>query len=210
MGGVKQGKSVHKNAPVKQTNIKRVAIAILLALVGLGIYTVAYQYTHQAKLEADVRAKQSQIQKQLKELENKTNLNAEQQKQIEELNKQLQAKADAKAARVAYNATIAKQTAVAGSMTFTGDKATWMSQAGIAPSDWGYVDYIISHESGWRPDARNSIGCLGLAQACPGQKILNVCPTLDPVCQLQWASGYAGRYGGWAGAYNAWISKHWW
>lgn len=210
MGGVKQGKSARKGAPVKHNNIKRVIIAITLALIGLGIYTVAYQYTHQAKLEADNRAKQSQIQKQLKDLQDTTNRNTEQQKQIEELTKQLQAKAEAKAAQVAHNATIAKQTAVAGSMTFTGDKATWMSAAGIAPSDWGYVDYIISHESGWRPDARNSIGCLGLAQACPGQKILNVCPTLDPVCQLQWASSYANRYGGWAGSYSEWVSKRWW
>lgn len=202
--------SVPRDMIVKHSNTKRVVIAILLALAGLVLYTLSYQYTHQAKLEADLKAKQSQVKSQLEQLEKTKNLNVEQQKQIEELQKQLQAKADAKAAQVAYNASIARQAAVASSMTFTGDKATWMSAAGIAPSDWGYVDYIISHESGWRPDARNSIGCLGLAQACPGQKILNVCPTLDPVCQLQWASGYAGRYGGWAGAYNAWLRQHWW
>lgn len=93
----------------------------------------------------------------------------------------------------------------------SGNKHDWLMQSGIAESDWPAVDYIITRESGWNPLAKNSIGCLGLPQACPGSKITNACPDLNPVCQLQWATNYAnGRYGGWWGAYNAWVSKHWW
>lgn len=99
-----------------------------------------------------------------------------------------------------------------GTIVFVGgNKASLMAAAGISGSDYGYVDYIISHESNWNPTARNAGGCLGLGQACPGSKLTAVCSDLHPVCQLRFFSGYANsRYGGWAGAYSAWQSKHWW
>ena len=152
---------------------------------------------------SELKAKQAQEQADLKakQLE-------EVKKQNEELNKQLQTKATEKSRL----ASITNQHVSAGSVAavITGDKSTWLAASGIPQSDWGYVDYIISHESSWRPDARNSGGCLGLAQACPGTKILAVCPTLDPVCQLQWANAYAARYKGWAGAYSFWLANKWW
>lgn len=75
-----------------------------------------------------------------------------------------------------------------------------------------YMNFIFMKESGNNPYARNSIGCLGLGQACPGSKLLAVCPNLgDVACQKQFFTNYAvTRYRSWAGAYNAWISKHWW
>lgn len=92
------------------------------------------------------------------------------------------------------------------------DKQSVMAAAGISRSDYMYVDFIISHESGWRAGATNASGCAGLGQACPSGKLAAVCPNWqrDPVCQLKFFSGYAGRYGGWAGAYSAWQSKGWW
>ncbi|WP_309068650.1 transglycosylase SLT domain-containing protein [Microbacterium sp.] len=86
----------------------------------------------------------------------------------------------------------------------------WMRAAGIAESDWGYVDYIVSHESGWNPNATNaSSGACGLVQALPCSKVPG--GGYNPVANLQWATGYAtARYGSWAGAYAFWTANHWW
>jgi uncharacterized protein YabE (DUF348 family) len=97
--------------------------------------------------------------------------------------------------------------------TVSGDKQQWMRDAGIPEDQFAAVDFIIGHESGWRPGAQNAGGCAGLGQACPGSKLARVCPDwqIDPVCQLKFFNGYAvGRYGSWNGAYNFWLAKHWW
>lgn len=92
-----------------------------------------------------------------------------------------------------------------------GSPQEWMSAAGIAEGDWGYVDYIVSRESGWNPNATNSSsGACGLVQALPCSKVGGA-GGYDPVSNLQWANGYAvGRYGSWANAYAFWTSNHWW
>lgn len=92
-----------------------------------------------------------------------------------------------------------------------GSPAEWMAAAGIPESDWGYVDYVVSRESGWNPNATNSSsGACGLVQALPCSKVPGG-NGYDPVANLIWANGYAtGRYGSWAGAYNFWVSNHWW
>jgi uncharacterized protein YabE (DUF348 family) len=92
------------------------------------------------------------------------------------------------------------------------DKKAVMALAGISQSDYPYVDYIISHESGWNPGAHNASGAYGLCQALPGSKMASAgsdWPS-NPVTQLKWCSGYASRYGGWAGSYNYWVSHHYW
>jgi len=91
-----------------------------------------------------------------------------------------------------------------------GSAAEWMAAAGIAESDWGYVDYIVGRESGWNPNATNrSSGACGLVQALPCSKVPG--NGYDPVDNLRWGNGYAvGRYGSWAAAYNFWTSNHWW
>lgn len=97
--------------------------------------------------------------------------------------------------------------------TVSGDKQQWMRDAGIPEDQFAATDFIIGHESGWRPGALNARGCAGLGQACPGSKLANVCPDwqIDPVCQLKFFNGYAvGRYGSWNGAYNFWIANRWW
>lgn len=103
-------------------------------------------------------------------------------------------------------------TAPATPLFYTGGgaPADWMAAAGIAEGDWGYVDYVVSRESGWNPNATNSSsGACGLVQALPCSKVPG--NGYDPVDNLRWANGYAtGRYGSWAGAYNFWINNHWW
>lgn len=91
-----------------------------------------------------------------------------------------------------------------------GSKEDWMTAAGIAQGDWGYVDYIVSRESGWNPNATNkSSGACGLVQALPCSKVPG--NGYNPVDNLRWGNGYAvGRYGSWAAAYNFWTRNHWW
>lgn len=94
------------------------------------------------------------------------------------------------------------------------DRTSVMAAAGIAMSDYAYVDYIVSHESGWRPFARNaSSGAFGLCQALPGSKMASSGSDWEtnPVTQLRWCSGYAAaRYGSWAAAYQTHVSQGWW
>lgn len=90
----------------------------------------------------------------------------------------------------------------------------WMAQAGISPSDYGYVNYIIQRESHWNPLAKNAYsGATGLCQALPGSKMASAGSdwATNPITQLRWCNGYAvGRYGSWAKAYQFWTVNHWW
>ena len=94
----------------------------------------------------------------------------------------------------------------------SGSHEDWMAAAGIAASDYGYVNYIISHESGWRPNATNG-KYWGLYQTSQA-RLTNDCGSNwvnDPICQLRSATGYAtSRYGSWEKAYNRWRSQGWW
>lgn len=93
------------------------------------------------------------------------------------------------------------------------DKEAIMAAAGIRPGDYGYVNYIISRESGWRATAANPSGAYGLCQALPGSKMASAGADwqTNPVTQLRWCNGYAtGRYGSWSAAYNFWLANHWW
>ena len=96
----------------------------------------------------------------------------------------------------------------------SGSKADWMRAAGISDSDFGYVDYIISHESGWNYHAVNrSSGAYGLPQSLPAGKLASAGADWrdNPVTQLRWANNYAvGRYGSWGAAYHFWTVNHWW
>lgn len=110
----------------------------------------------------------------------------------------------------------------------TGGRAEWLKAAGVSPSDYYAVDYIIGKESGWCPTKWQGEygGCpayhgaptssrvgYGLCQATPGYKMASAGDdwAVNPVTQLKWCSNYAKtRHGGWAGAYNFWIVNHWW
>ncbi len=113
-------------------------------------------------------------------------------------------------------------------VTLTGDKSDVMAAAGIAQSDYAYVDYIVSHESGWCatklqghwgacPSAVPSsipagLG-YGLCQSTPGSKMASAGADwqYNPITQLKWCSSYAAsRYGSWQAAYNHWLVTHNW
>ena len=104
--------------------------------------------------------------------------------------------------------------ATAPAFSASGSKADWMRAAGIGDADFGYVDYIISHESGWDYHAVNrSSGAYGLPQSLPAGKLASAGADWrdNPVTQLRWAHNYAvGRYGSWGGAYHFWTVNHWW
>lgn len=103
-----------------------------------------------------------------------------------------------------------------------GSHEDWMAMAGIASDDYGYVNYIVSHEGGWEPCKvqGGSINCsysggygYGVVQATPGSKMAASGGDwrTNPITQLEWASNYAvGRYGSWQAAYNHWLSHHNW
>jgi hypothetical protein len=97
-----------------------------------------------------------------------------------------------------------------------GDRLDWLRAAGIAESDYMYVDYIVGHEGGWGGTTkwnRAGSGAYGICQALPAGKMASAGADYmtNPVTQLKWCTGYAvGRYGSWYGAYQAWIVKGWW
>ena len=106
-----------------------------------------------------------------------------------------------------------------------GTHEDWMAAAGISASDYGYVNYIVSHEGGWEPCKvqGGSIDCTyaadggaygyGLVQATPGRKMASAGAdwATNPITQLRWATSYAvGRYGSWQGAYYHWTTHHNW
>lgn len=104
----------------------------------------------------------------------------------------------------------------------SGSHDDWMAAAGIAPSDYGYVNYIVMREGGWEPCKvqGGAIDCsytgsmgYGIVQATPGIKMASSGGDwrTNPITQLKWATGYAsGRYGSWKGAYDHWLSSHNW
>lgn len=110
------------------------------------------------------------------------------------------------------------------------DKTTIMAAAGIAPGDYPYVNFIISHENAlWCPtrwqgqafcpayyaekypgaETDTSLG-YGLCQSTPGIKMATMGEDwrTNVVTQLRWCNKYAvERYGSWEAAYNAGVSR---
>ena len=101
----------------------------------------------------------------------------------------------------------------------TGSHEDWMAAVGISPSDYGYVNFIITHESHWNPLAKNrSSGATGICQALPGKKMASAGADWEtnPITQLKWSNGSAigryaiSRYGSWRKAYEFWTIHKWW
>lgn len=206
MKGAKQGQNAPRERIVKQRLDIRVVVAILLALIGTTIYFFAYQYTHSAKLEAE-------LQKVQRLQQDTVNSSEQEQKQLEDKIKKLEAELQARNAQKAQLAALSQKRASASSVKVTGTCSEWMSQAGIAITN--ATTNLIIKESGCRPTARNaSSGACGIPQALPCSKLANVCPNwqTDPVCQLRWMDTYVkNRYGTWEKAYSTWLSRspHW-
>jgi len=108
--------------------------------------------------------------------------------------------------------TTQNQNTMSHNINYGGSHQDWMAAAGISADDYQYVDYIVSHESGWRVDAYNPSGAYGLCQSLPGSKmaISGSDWQTNPVTQLKWCSSYAGAKGGWYASYLFWINHNWW
>lgn len=95
----------------------------------------------------------------------------------------------------------------------TGDHKKLMHAAGIPASWFSAIDYIVTHESGWRVNATNpSSGAYGLPQSLPGSKMASAGHDwrTNPVTQLKWMKDYvSSRYGGGPGAAAFWRAHHW-
>ena len=119
---------------------------------------------------------------------------------------------------------------VALSRSYSADRVSVMTQAGIADSDQGYTAYIIDHENAsWCPTRwQGQSGCpavysalygedanigYGLCQATPGNKMATAGDDwrTNPVTQMKWCAQYAiSRYGSWLAAYTFKVQKGWW
>lgn len=145
----------------------------------------------------------------------------------ERLQRELQAKLDAKKAesdRIAQAANRITGTATASASPIKafsggGNKETWLRASGIPENQWSYVDSIVSRESGWNPCAYNpgrsdcsanpSSAC-GLAQSLPCGKQAKYGHWTDPVANLKWQYEYVtSRYGGYPQAVAFWNANHW-
>jgi hypothetical protein len=111
-----------------------------------------------------------------------------------------------------------------------GDKTSIMAGAGVAQSDYAYVNYIVSRESGWCATkwqgqvgycpayytelySPSSSHGYGLCQSTPAGKMASAGGDWqsNPITQMKWCSGYAkSRFGGWSGAYNYWLAHGNW
>lgn len=89
----------------------------------------------------------------------------------------------------------------------------WMQAAGIAESDWKYVDCVVSGcgvinpEGNWDGVQKwNSAGsgAYGLCQSLPANKMASEGPDwqTNPVTQLRWCHKHAMGYGSWAAAWE--------
>lgn len=110
--------------------------------------------------------------------------------------------------------------------TYTpGSHEDWMDQAGISPSDFGAVDYIVSHESGWCTykwegeygacpafHGVSDYDGYGLCQSTPPQKMAAAGADwqTNPVTQLKWCSMHAAEKGGWWASYEYWVANQNW
>ncbi len=137
-----------------------------------------------------------------------------------------QAEAEAEAEAQAEELSSTEATSSSGGSTsssssstvYTGNvsaqKQAIMSAAGISSSDYTYVDYIVTKESGWNSTATNAVsGAYGLCQSLPGSKMASAGSDwqTNAVTQMKWCDSYAtSRYGSWASAYSFWIANNWW
>lgn len=169
-------------------------------------------------LSSDMAVFIEEIEKIQGEIDEINDLKKDNEKKIEKLEakveEQRELEDNLKAQLADVEEKIGEITPTATSGAVSGSKNSIMSAAGISSSDYTYVDYIITKESGWRATAANPVSsAYGLCQSLPGSKMASAGSDwqTNAVTQMKWCNGYAtSRYGSWAGAYNFWIAHNWW
>jgi hypothetical protein len=74
-------------------------------------------------------------------------------------------------------------------------------------SEWGCLDQLWTHESGWRTTAGNSSGAYGIPQSYPGSKMASAGSDYltNPSTQIAWGLSYIGsKYGSPCQAWSHW------
>ncbi len=88
-----------------------------------------------------------------------------------------------------------------------------LADYGWSTSEFGCLDEIYLHESGWNPSAENpSSGAYGIPQALPGDKMATYGADwqTNPTTQLEWGLSYIrDSYGSPCGAWSFWQSNSW-
>jgi uncharacterized protein YabE (DUF348 family) len=80
---------------------------------------------------------------------------------------------------------------------------------GFGDDQWGCLQTIWNHESGWRVHAANPSGAYGIPQALPGSKMGPGWQD-DATVQIRWGLGYIkSRYGTPCGAWSYWQGHGW-
>lgn len=203
---------------------------VFIGFVGIGIHDIR---NNQVKLQLNevklqdkslelnqLKLDKEQLNQQFEEAVNEKDINTERVRQLEqekldleERTRKLEADLQAKRQREANERQLATvgvtKKASASAVAITGNKESWLRASGIPESEWWAVDYIVSRESSWRPDAVNaSSGACGLVQSLPCSKLG---PNWsDPVVALKWQYNYVNaRYGGYAQAVAFWKINHW-
>lgn len=214
----------------------RVGLAIaLLGFIGLGLNQIKHDREVKQIQRIEIKSNEAKLieldNKYKDVLEQKTNTEAEkeeQQKRIDELEsererleRELQAKLNKQAEDKKKLAEAAKKaTGTQTASAISGNKHDWLRASGIPESDWQYVDYIVTKESSWNPNARGKLTnvmhngrliqdrACGLAQSLPCSKV--GANWNDPVVSLKWQHSYVkGRYGSYAQAYAFWLKNKW-
>lgn len=152
---------------------------------------------------------ESVLNKQIRELENRTKIQHDQQlknleEKIRELDTKLQSK-NAEKARIAAEQA-AKPVMAATAPPITSD-GTVNCKTGSGPAK----AFIYQCESGNRPGAINSSsGACGLGQALPCSKL--PCSLSDYACQDDWFTNkyMIPRYHTWENAKAFWLAHRWW
>ena len=79
-----------------------------------------------------------------------------------------------------------------------------------AKTQFGCLDALWNHESGWRWNAYNPSGAYGIPQALPGSKMASAGADwqTNPATQIRWGLGYIkGQYGTPCSAWAFWESN---
>ncbi|WOO88492.1 hypothetical protein R2F61_06055 [Mollicutes bacterium LVI A0078] len=169
-------------------------------------------------VSGDMKVFIEEIESMQKDIDEVNKLKKQNKKELEKLNdklaKQEELETSLKQELADIEEEIGKVALTSSGSASSSNKDAIMSAAGISSSDYQYVDYIISKESGWNSTAANPMSsAYGLCQSLPGSKMASAGSdwATNPVTQMKWCNSYAvSRYGSWAGAYNFWISNHWW
>jgi uncharacterized protein YabE (DUF348 family) len=109
--------------------------------------------------------------------------------------------------------TYATVTTVSGSAASPGSAQAiaqqMMGSFGFGSSQWGCLQTLWDHESGWNVHASNPSGAYGIPQALPGSKMGTGWQD-DAAVQIRWGLGYIkSRYGTPCGAWGYWQANGW-